>query len=375
MMKTTTRQRPAIRLVRDVDSPVVLCAADDKYIQPLAVTLRSAAEHLRVGSLLQVVLLDGGISESGWMGLQETLIGLPIDVQLIRPDLNLVEDFDVSHHITHSAYLRLLADRVLPDEVEKVIYLDSDLLVLDDVTELWEMPIGDNYCLAAVDIACPFVDALSHYRNSCDEGAARALPYVGALTPIPNWKALGIDGSQNYFNSGVMVLNLRQWRQDNISNRLLRCLRENRDHVWCWDQYALNVVFAGRWGKLPPRWNQGTHVYEYPSESCCPIEQDDFIAMRDQPAIVHYTTEFKPWKYRPYHPQRDLYFEHLDHTAFGGWRPEKPAFRLREWWDFHIVQVIRAWTVQYRKCVTFRRSPSPVKADAQAARTLAEPVR
>ena len=65
--------------------PILLCAADDNYVKPLAVTLLSAAEHLRSGSKLQVILLDGGISESSWIGLKESLIDLPIDVDVIRP--------------------------------------------------------------------------------------------------------------------------------------------------------------------------------------------------------------------------------------------------------------------------------------------------
>ena len=369
-------------LKSDVDStfPVVLCAADESYAMPLAVTLHSAASQLPAGKILHVVLLDGGISESSWNGIRESLLDLPIAIDVIRPDLELLKHLSISHHISHAAYLRLLAERLLPPWLDKVIYLDSDLLVLDDVSKLWQMDVGDHYCLAAVDISCPFVDAQAFLDRRLDAagavsptdgtdaalssasvpGALSAIHYLNAFTPVPNWQELGIDGTRNYFNSGVMVLNLKRWREENISDRLLECLNSNQEHVWCWDQYALNVVFAGQWGKLPARWNQGTHVHEYPCENSAPIAADEFVEMRDQPAIVHYTTEYKPWNHRPFHPQRDLFYHHLDKTAFAGWRPEKPDFKLGDWWTFHLVQFIRRWTVQYRKRISFRKIGRPL---------------
>lgn len=353
-----------LKLTQDVrtTSPVVLCAADESYAMPLAVTLHSAASSLSAGEEMHVILLDGGISESSWLGIRETLADLPITIDVIRPDLDLVRDLSISHHISHSAYLRLMADQLLPSWIDKVIYLDSDLLVLDDLCKLWQLELGDHYCLAAVDISCPFVDAPTFVKSQVDredtttndEPSPASVPYVNALTPIPNWRELGIDGADHYFNSGVMVLNLKRWRAENISARLFECLRTNRAHVWCWDQYALNVVFAGQWGKLPARWNQGTHVYEYPDENQAPIAPSQFVQMRDDPAILHYTTEWKPWNFRPFHPARERYFQHLDQTAFAQWRPEDPGFRLGDWWTFNIVQLFRRWTVRYRKWFSFR---------------------
>lgn len=294
--------------------------------------------------------MDGGISEESWTGLRETLIGLPITVHVLRPNRQEVSDLGISHHITHTAYFRLLAARLLPDSIDKVIYLDSDVLVQDDVTELWNLDLGDHYCLAAVDIACPYVDA---YRAQAKlKKLKKSIPHLAAISPIPNWRQLNLDPTAHYFNSGVMVLNLKRWRSESIDKQLLACLRENSAHVWCWDQYALNVVFAGQWGQLPPKWNQGAHVFEYPDPTCSPILESEFVEMRDRPALIHFTTEFKPWEYRPFHPLREKFYERLDQTAWAGWRPEKPDFRLRRWWDLLAVRWIRVFVINYRKCRT-----------------------
>lgn len=297
--------------------------------------------------------MDGGISESNFTGLRETLLGLPISINVMKINRREVSDLGTSHHITHTAYFRLLAGRLLPPEIEKVIYLDSDVLVNDDLNKLWNFELGDHYCLAATDIACPFIDAYEVCKQN--EGIKNAIPYFAAISPIANWRELGLDGTANYFNSGVMVLNLRRWREESIDRKLLACLRQNAAFVWCWDQYALNVVFAGQWGQLPMWWNQGAHVFEYPDEGYSPIEQNEFLQVRDDPAVIHYTTEFKPWKFEPFHPLRDRFFNALDETAWAGWRPEKPPFSLKRWWDLRAANMIKYCTTNYRRWKLRRR--------------------
>ena len=314
---------------------------------PLAVTLRSAASSLKQGNHLHVILMDGGITESSYGGLAETLVDLPISINVLKINRGEVSDLMTSHHITHTAYFRLLAGRLLPDYIQKVIYLDSDVLVKSDLSQLWSLPLDNDYCLAAVDIACPFIDAYETQQQKPE--IKKSIPYLAAISPVPNWKQLGLEPTQPYFNSGVMVLNLERWRRENIDLELLDCLRRNAAYVWCWDQYALNVVFAKQWSPLPARWNQGAHVFEYPDESCCPIDLADFQEMKAAPGIIHFTTEFKPWKYEPFHPLRSLFFEELDKTAWSGWRPEKPKFNLRRWWDLQAVHWIRTGVIQYRK--------------------------
>jgi lipopolysaccharide biosynthesis glycosyltransferase len=332
------------RLSISKTDPIVLCAADDNYAKSLAVTLHSAASHLKPGLGLSVLLLDGGISDQSWQGLKETLVDAPINLHVMRPDQRQVGDLATSHHITHTAYFRLLAAKLLPDTIDKVIYLDADVLVRDDVNELWETEIGGDYCLAVPDIACPFVDARmanSNFRKSS--------PYLATLAPIRNWRALNLDPREHYFNSGVMVLNLARWRAESIEQKLLACLRENRKYVWCWDQYALNVVFAGQWSPLPLRWNQGAHAFEFPSHEHSPLDEVQFRQMRENPAIIHFTTEWKPWQYQPYHPLRQAFFDYLDNTAWRGWRPEKPAFSVGDWWNRKAVHLTKQATINYRK--------------------------
>ena len=277
--------------------PIVLCAADDNYVKPLAVTLHSATRNLRTGSQLQAIIFDGGISEENHQKLKETFAESAANLFFLRPDLQDVSDLNISHHITHTAYLRLLAGRILPSNIDKVIYLDSDLLVQDDLTDLWEMELDGNYALAVPDIACPFVDS-----RHADCNFVNSSPYFAAISPIANWKTLGMNPAAPYFNSGVMVLNVARMRQESIEEKLIACLKNNQRYVWCWDQYALNVVFANQWKPLPPRWNQGAYIFDYPDSNYSPLHEREFIQAKNNPAIIHFTTEWKPWHFNNRHP-------------------------------------------------------------------------
>jgi len=324
--------------------PVVLCAADDHYAKSLTVTLQSAAAHLRPGHSLQVIVMDGGIKPGNWQKMKESLARFPVQLNIIRPDPQIVDGLTTSHHITRTAYFRLLAGKLLPETIDRVIYLDSDLLIQDDLSWLWEMEMGDEYCLAVPDIACPHIDAREANCNY-----RRANPYLASLAPVPNWRELNLRGADWYFNSGVMVLNIDRWRRESVEQRLLQCLQDNRKHVWCWDQYALNVVFAGDWRALPARWNQGAHLFDYPDENHSPIDSAEFIEARDNPAIIHYTTEWKPWHFHNRHPHRNLFFQQLDQTAWAGWRPERPPFRISHSWNRAAVRLVKSATTTFRK--------------------------
>ncbi len=344
MLKTLSQSENRVDRQATADVINVVCAADDAYAIPLAVTLRSMCDQLNADSQIQLFVLDGGISEKNWIGLRETLANEPLELNVIKPDKSLVKDLKVSHHISHTAYFRLLAAELLPDTIDRAIYLDSDLLIKDDIGHLWSLPLNDAFCLAAVDIACPYIDARlgsGNFRLSS--------PYLATCCPIRNYRQLGIDGSLEYFNSGVMVINLDRWREENVAERLLRCLHDNRKHVWCWDQYALNSVFAGQWEQFSPRWNQGAHTFEYPSAAYAPIDPARWTEMKENPAIVHFTTEFKPWHPHSDHPRSELFFDGLAGTAWNTWTPSKPQFSWRSVINRYVVKGMKQSTISARK--------------------------
>ena len=102
---------------------------------------------------------------------------------------------------------------------------------------------------------------------------------------------------------------------------MLDCLEDNRQHVVWWDQYALNVVLAGRWRAVDRRWNQGGQIFGYPGWQQSPLDQESFEQLRNDPWIIHYNSKAKPWRAKCRHPLRQEFVTYLDRTAWAGHAP------------------------------------------------------
>lgn len=300
---------------------------DDAFAPPLAATVRSALDTLRPGWRIELTVLDGGVSPRSRVRLERSWGGGAVEVRWRRLDRQRVADLPVSGPWGSIVHHRLLLPDHVPDAVEKILYLDCDMVVRRDLAELWEEDCGTDLLRAAQDPYMPYFADEAH--PSAADGGPRPFP---PATPVPNHAALGLPGSLPYFNSGVLLMNLAAWRREDVSRRLLECLRANRPHVVFPDQYALNVVCAGRWGRLDPRWNRSSvllaHGAATRTDPLHPPEVWDRLVA--DPWIVHYAIQPKPWTWGYPWPDRDLYFAALDRTDWAGWRPRRT---WAQWWD------------------------------------------
>jgi lipopolysaccharide biosynthesis glycosyltransferase len=322
---------------------VVVSAADDNYAMPLAVTIRSTLDTLDPRRRLRLYVLDGGLGDNTKDRLLRSWSDPRLSVEWIQPDMSQVGDLMVSHQVNVVTYLRLLMPYLLPTHVARAIYIDADMLVRRDLGELWDEPQGSHAVLAAPDAAAPVFDAPAALRNF-----ENCRSYLAAHTPIANYRELGLPADARYFNGGLLVANLDLWRREKLADTMLRCLREHREHVLWWDQYALNVVLAGRWRAFDERWNQGAHIYAYPNWRLSPFDRATFAQLRIAPWIVHFCSPSKPWHYFCHHPFTRDFYRCLDQTDWRGWRPERPANFLKNWWEFHYLPLRAEWKRRVR---------------------------
>jgi lipopolysaccharide biosynthesis glycosyltransferase/glycosyltransferase involved in cell wall biosynthesis len=304
----------------------VALAADENFAIPLAVTVGSLLKQCNTSKSVTLHILDGGITEQSKARLIQSWSAYHANVNWYPLDMKRLAGLPISAHVTHTAYARLLLPTLLPADLKRVIYLDSDLLVRRDVAELWDLPFQGAACLAVTDVAAPRIDA--------EHGLANYLacqPHLAASRPIRNFRELGLDPSAEYFNSGVLVIDLDAWRDRNVAGRALACLENHREHVLWWDQYALNVVLHGSWRPLDVRWNQGSHIYRYPSAAESSLDPESHTKLLSDPWIVHFTSPSKPWQHGCEHPFTYQFLQALDETEWRGWRPRKPPFRLHQW--------------------------------------------
>lgn len=295
------------------NEPIVLvCAADDNYSMPLAVTLRSALENLQNNCKLNVFIIDGGIKKQNKTKILESLNPEKCEVRFISVDESLLSNVEQEvhkyiqeevitalKHISIAAYYRLLIPELLPPQIEKVIYLDCDLVVRGNLEQLWQNDIGDYYVLAVQDILI---------RN------------VGNPLGLLNYKELEIPPNLEYFNSGVLVINVKKWRANKVRIKAIKYLKKNRDFIRYPDQDVLNALFAGQWGKLDYRWNFIIpHALEYSYWQAIQFSVDFYNTLIYDPYIIHFTTERKPWNSR--HTQfKEHFFYYVDMTSWSGWR-------------------------------------------------------
>ena len=164
-----------------------------------------------------------------------------------------------------SAYYRLILPSLLPD-LEKILYLDCDLLVLDDIAELWNTELGGRSCAAA---------------------AVRVAP--------EHQKKIGLPAEAVYFNSGVMLFNLRKMAHENHEKRFIRLFDELGGRIKYPDQDILNLAYWNDYVKLSQRWNLVTSVYRNPPTPALYSEAEVVEALR-RPGIAHFTGTHKPWR-------------------------------------------------------------------------------
>jgi lipopolysaccharide biosynthesis glycosyltransferase len=283
--------------------PIILvCAADNNYAMPLAVTVRSALANLKSNRKIALFILDGGISKSNKKKIIKSLQSEKLDISWIQIDETQLTNLVLTRHLTTTAYYRLLITKFLPLEFDKAIYLDTDMIVKGNLEELWNIPLEDNYALAVQDDVELYI--------SMSEG-------------LRNYQDVGICPDYKYFNSGLLVINLEKWRSENIGEKVLEYIRQNREYVRN-DQDGLNAILAGKWGEIHPRWNQMPRIYDYSSWQESPHAEDIYKELLHKPCIIHFTNSPKPWyaglKAECRHPKKDLFFQYLDMTDWSGWR-------------------------------------------------------
>lgn len=188
-------------------------------------------------------------------------------------DLNCLGNIKPKEHVSLAAYLKILLPDILKDE-EKIIFLDSDLLIKDDISNLWNL-FDKSYSIQAV------WNPGYNYDN----------------------EIIGLDKSSRTFNSGVMLMNLRKMREENSKERLLKFIDEKNHLTKLNDQAAFNAVFALNWGELPLQWNVQYKFFLEKYESY-KIEKREQQILIFNPSILHFTSISKPWMLRNAHPYK-----------------------------------------------------------------------
>ncbi|MDY3558315.1 glycosyltransferase family 8 protein [Gemmata sp. JC673] len=310
------------------DRIVIVSGADEAYALPLAVTLFSVAERLRPTEAADIYVLDGGFTERSRDRFRRVLAatGRDVTIKFLQPQLKLLEGVPPGR-MGAMAYLRVLIPDSLPPEITHAIYLDSDLLVQDSLADLWHER-SEAHAIAAVP----------------DYGG----PQVSSPACLPNWSELGLPPDAPYINTGVLVMNLKWWRSENVGRRILDHSIRFRELNRYADQDGVNAVLCRECKTIDLRWNVPAYL-EFDSVFAITDASwvKDLVAPQreerlDRGAIVHFIGNRKPWKRGLASRMQRRW---LAAMARSGWFAGDPFGRLRLslpiWADYRLRGAVR----------------------------------
>jgi lipopolysaccharide biosynthesis glycosyltransferase len=282
----------------DKEPIIIVCAASNSYAMPLGVVICSTLANVESNCRVIFFVIDGGITKKNKTKLLSIIKSANAEIRWLQPLDGIFDRMVVRGHIRKESYFRLLIPYLLPNQYSKVIYLDSDLIVQGDLSQLWNMDINNEYLLAVQDLG---------------------IPYVSSSYGLANYQELGIPADCKYFNSGVLVINLEKWRSNNISKKVIEFIEKNSEYIrWC-DQDGLNAILGGKWGELETKWNQTCCFHKYSKRELL-FTKGKIEREPNDTCIIHFATSLKPWNSNVHHPANELFFNYLDLTPWSGWR-------------------------------------------------------
>jgi lipopolysaccharide biosynthesis glycosyltransferase len=254
----------------------IVCAADERFAMPLAVMLRSAAAHCSLP--MRVFVLNTELSQRSRRQIEIACAIGDRSPKIIWVDVdqNYLRDVPVGlQHLSQATYLRLAIGRLLPADVNRVIYLDSDVLVLKDLAELWQTPLDGNVIGAARDFLTPIF------------GQPNALEYCAA--------DMGIAPSHPMHNAGILLIDVVAYRAQNIEAKCVAFLQRYRDSVRSADQDAINAVLFDKIKSLDFKWNVQVSGWEPFKTNPLLTDTERQALVNVNPAILHFSGSNKPW--------------------------------------------------------------------------------
>ncbi len=278
-------------LDRDDATINIVTSCDNAYAQHTTVFLKSLFKYNHNSCRIFILVPNDFIHRAT---LERNLSSHVSDLEFLTISLPEKVAFKVYGHVTVASYFRLFLDKVIAENVSRVIYLDSDVLVNGPLNEVWAVDL-QGHVIAAVS------DSLCNNQPLREE--------IG--------KRIGLAPALTYFNAGVMVIDLYRWRNARLGDRALDFVLKHPDMLTYWDQCALNHVVGGQFRELTKEWNFQTYHLRWLARKCTL----DSLREVDAAKIIHFIGTAKPWLYRTNHPMKWLYWEYLRETEWHDYCP------------------------------------------------------
>lgn len=252
----------------------IVYASDEKFAEVLSVSMESLLMH---NKNVVVYVLNNGIKEKSLEKLKRQAERYKAEIHFM-PLKNLKEyagrELSCQSKISLTAYFRLFMPQILPLSVEKLLYFDCDTMVRNDLTDLWKRKFDG--CAAVVEPTAPLMK-----------------------------QKIELKKSDYYFNSGVLLVDLKKWREEKIMERFVDYMEEMEGDISFEDQGVINHVLKNEISILPFKYNVTTQFFDFGYDGFSMMKKDkvryerkEVEAGLENPGIVHFTNSFaseRPW--------------------------------------------------------------------------------
>ena len=267
----------------------IAIASDLNYLVHAATLMRSILEHHRQHTLIfHLLTMDERVPKDDKLKqfIQTTASEkVAYQIHLIDEQHPLIQSIPDGCAIQNrSAFLRYLAPSII--NADKLLYLDCDMLVLEDLEPLFSQKMGDKIFAVVSDLF----------------GSSRAFA-----------KGFGLQ----YFNSGMLLFNIPAWKANDCLEKVLAFTRGRFTELFAGkkhygDQDILNIVFQGQVQYVHPKYNAVNPLFL----RRCDFRGKIFAEAHDQPVIVHFAGGAKPWNTWDIHPLADKYRQYRQATPW-----------------------------------------------------------
>lgn len=255
----------------------VVFICDNGYVIPTATAISSLAENKSAETYYTVYIVTADLDEKN-MDVFRKLVYDNVSIEIIKANTEIIKGIhkpdDNSHCVaTEAALLKFCLPELLTME-DKIIYLDGDLIVQKDLTDLYQTNLASYYIGAVID------SGSIYYKHEF------------------------VKKVEHYFNSGVMVLNLKQLRQNNMSKVLIEAKKELKDSSLM-DQNIFNLIFDKKVKLLSIKYNfllvnldraKGKYTIDDINQTYL-TEYNNIDEIKKDAYIIHYSSKDKPWIY------------------------------------------------------------------------------
>lgn len=292
---------------------IIACACDNNYAGYCGIMLTSVFENNKTNHIEANILTDF-IDEANSQKLYDLGQKYGQEVKIINVDKSYFENFPIGqrfkNYISLCTYYRLLIPSLF--SCSKVLYLDCDIIVRTNISELWNEDI-ENYAFAAVKDMTFTIN-----------------------TSIPRLKYRFED---SYYNAGVCLFNVDFLRTFDFDNKVFRFMKDFADRIIYHDQDILNGICHGYFKDLSVKWNM-MEPFLKKDPQCDPSNQEELKKYQCSPAIIHYTSSIKPWFVECKH----IYIREFWYYAkLSPWKDIQPSMKFKSIKDrirYELIQFL-----------------------------------